>query len=62
MQFRAESFNVANKANFLNPLGTGTGQYIPTSATNPANSNAAFGALTAANDPRSMQFSMKVLF
>ncbi len=66
---RFESFNVMNKANFLNPLGTGTGNYqaqttaqgsLPvtpqTSATN------TFGQLTQANDPRSMQFSGKFIF
>ncbi len=62
LQFRAESFDVLNHPNFLNPLGTTSGEYIPTSPSNPANSNALFGKLTAANDPRSMQFSMKVLF
>ncbi len=61
-ELRVESFDVANKPNFLNPLGTGTGEYIPTSSSNPANSNSAFGAITAANDPRSLQFSLKVKF
>ncbi len=66
---RFESFDVMNKPNFLNPLGTGTGNYqaqttaqgsLPitpqTSATN------TFGQLTQANDPRSMQFSGKFIF
>ena len=63
---RAESFNVFNKANFLNPLGTGTGQFIQASAastiTGAANQNTNFGKLTQANDPRSMQFSAKLTF
>jgi len=61
--FRAESFNVMNKPNFFNPLGTGTGEYIPAStATGAANSSTLFGQLTQANDPRSMQFSAKFAF
>jgi hypothetical protein len=71
--FRAEAFDIFNNVNFLNPLGTGTGQYIPagfvtptTANPNPvqsyANTNSSFGSLTAANDPRSLQFSMKLLF
>jgi hypothetical protein len=66
---RAEGFNVMNKANFFNPLGIGTGQYIPTSTaqgappTTPAiSASNNFGKLTQANDPRSMQFSAKLTF
>jgi hypothetical protein len=64
---RAESFNAFNKANFLNPLGTGTGQFIQASSptvANPVvgNTNTNFGKLTQANDPRSMQFSAKLVF
>ncbi len=64
VSFRAEAFNVFNKANFYNPLGTSsTGQYIPAStATGALNSNANFGKLTQAGDPRSMQFSAKLTF
>ena len=50
--FRAEAFNVANKANFINPLGAGTGQF----------NTPLFGQITAANDPRQMQFSGKFVF
>ncbi|WP_162538890.1 TonB-dependent receptor [Granulicella sp. WH15] len=50
--FRAEAFDVFNHPNFYNPLGTSTGEF--------GQSN--FGKLTQANDPRSMQFSVKVLF
>jgi Carboxypeptidase regulatory-like domain len=52
MQFRAESFNFFNHPNFQNPLGTTTGAFGDTG----------FGALTAANDPRQLQFSCKILF
>jgi hypothetical protein len=51
MQFRAESFDVANKPNFYNPTG----------ASLQAGSSS-FGTITQANDPREMQFSVKVLF
>lgn len=49
---RAEAFNIFNKVNYLNPLGTSTG----------ALGAGSYGALTAANDPRQMQFSAKILF
>jgi hypothetical protein len=58
--FRAEAFDVFNNVNFLNPLGTGTGNYISNAAG--VNTNTSFGKLTAANDPRSLQFSLKLLF
>ncbi|HEV2273345.1 MAG TPA: TonB-dependent receptor [Acidobacteriaceae bacterium] len=50
--FRFEVFNVANKPNFLNPLGSGTGEF----------GTPLFGQITAANDPRQMQFSGKLVF
>ena len=66
---RFESFNVMNKANFLNPLGTGTGNYqAQTTAqgslpiTPQTSSSNTFGQLTQANDPRSCQFSGKFIF
>ncbi len=66
---RFESFNVMNKANFLNPLGTGTGNYqAQTTAqgalpiTPQTSSTNTFGQLTQANDPRSCQFSGKFIF
>lgn len=75
LQFRAEAFDLTNRPNFMNPLGTGTGQFttqapIIPSASNPnpvepntyVNTNTNFGKITAANDPRSLQFSGKVTF
>lgn len=50
-QFRAEAFNLLNHPNFFNPLTTGA-QYG-------ANG---FGAITQANTPRDLQFSLRILF
>ena len=47
-EFRAEFFNVLNHANFLNPI---------------ANlSNANFGRILSAGDPRVIQLALKVVF
>jgi hypothetical protein len=67
LAFRAEAFDVFNKPNFFNPFGTSTGEFVQTAATSLAdtpgqNGNSLFGQLTQANDPRSMQFSLKILF
>lgn len=51
MAFRAESFDVANKPNFFNPTGSSL-----------QSGTSSFGTITQANDPREMQFSVKVLF
>jgi len=51
MSARAEAFNVANKPNFFNPVGASVLAGTPS-----------FGTLTQANDPREMQFGVKVLF
>ena len=66
---RFESFNVLNHPNFFNPLGTSTGEYIPTSTAQGAAPNnpsisatSTFGKLTQSSDPRSMQFSAKLTF
>ncbi|QEE29603.1 hypothetical protein FTW19_17365 [Terriglobus albidus] len=48
LQFRWETFNVPNKANFNNPTS--------------ALSSAQFGYITTAADPRIMQFSGKYIF
>ncbi len=48
LQFRAEAFNIQNRANFQNPtasLSSGT-----------------FGRITAAYDPRVLQFALKLFF
>ncbi len=47
-QFRAESFNLQNRANFSNPTSTV--------------SSATFGQITAAADPRVLQFGLKLFF
>jgi hypothetical protein len=52
----AEAFNVFNHRNNLTKNGTfGSGLY-------PANPSAAFGQVTAVNDPRVMQFALRVSF
>lgn len=48
-EFRAEAFNLFNHPNFNNPGST-------------LNSTATFGRITAANDPRIMQFALKYKF
>jgi hypothetical protein len=48
IQFRAESFNLANRVNFSNPNATV--------------SSSAFGTITAATDPRILQFALKYSF
>lgn len=49
VQFRAEFFNALNRVNFNNP-GTNV------------SSSSAFGRITAADDPRIMQFGLKFVF
>lgn len=59
-QFRAESFNLLNHPNFFNPLSNGvqyTGTYNAAGV-----STSGFGAITQANDPRDLQFSLRLLF
>jgi hypothetical protein len=48
LQFRAESFNLANRVNFSNPNAT--------------ISSKSAGTITAANDPRILQFALKYVF
>jgi hypothetical protein len=50
-QFRAESFNLLNHPNFLNPLSQAT-QF----------GTSAFGSITQANSPRQFQFALRFLF
>jgi Carboxypeptidase regulatory-like domain/TonB-dependent Receptor Plug Domain len=49
LQFRAEAFNLQNRANFQNPNAT-------------VSSGVTFGKITAANDPRVLQFALKLMF
>ncbi len=56
LEFIAEAFNALNHTNGLTRNGVfGTGAY-------PANPSANFGAMTSVNDPRSMQFALRVGF
>ena len=48
LQFRSEAFNIENRANFQNPTSTV--------------SSGTFGRITAAYDPRVLQFAMKLFF
>jgi hypothetical protein len=48
IQFRAEAFNLENWTNFNNPVSTV--------------SSGTFGRITAAYDPRVLQFALKMLF
>jgi len=56
IQFRAESFNVANITN----LGLPNATFVP--GTNGLNASGSFGTITSAYDPRSIQFGLKLLW
>jgi hypothetical protein len=58
LQFRAEFFNVLNRANFANPGGTTAN---PSSATTSVSSGG-FGTITTALDPRIGQLALKLIF
>jgi hypothetical protein len=49
LQFRAEAFNIENRANFSNPNST-------------VSAGVTFGTITAAADPRVLQFALKMFF
>ena len=49
LQFRAEAFNIENRPNFQNPNASVASQVT-------------FGKITAANDPRVLQFALKLFF
>ena len=63
-QFRAESFNLLNHPNFLNPLTNGIQftPYLSTTSTASQNAPNGFGSITQANNPRDLQFSVRILF
>jgi hypothetical protein len=48
VEFRWETFNMANRPNFFNPVSAFT--------------NPAFGRITSARDPRIMQFALKLYY
>jgi hypothetical protein len=48
LQFRAESFNLANRVNFSNPNATISSKSV--------------GTITSASDPRILQFALKYIF
>ena len=56
LQFRAESFNVANHVN----LGFPNAAFVP--GTNGLNNSGTFGTINSARDPRSIQLGMKLIF
>jgi hypothetical protein len=56
VQFRAESFNVLNKVNLLEPNTT----FV--AGANGLNSSSTFGTITSARDPRNVQLGLKILF
>ena len=49
LQFRAEAFNVENRPNFQDPNST-------------VAAGVTFGRITSANDPRVLQFALKLVF
>jgi hypothetical protein len=49
LQFRAEAFNIENRPNFQNPNST-------------VSAGVTFASITGANDPRVLQFALKLLF
>jgi hypothetical protein len=68
LQFRAEGFNVLNRANFFQPNGGIFTAPSPAVGFNTAllNSGASVagnaGQITTAQDPREIQFGLKLLF
>jgi hypothetical protein len=63
IEFRAEFFNIANHANFLNPNTINSYQGYYTSGGNGTNINSAqFGQLTSTADPRIIQLALRLSF
>ena len=57
-EIRAESFNIQNRANFLNPGAVG----IAGGSANSALNSSTFGKIQADVSPRIMQFAVKYMF
>jgi hypothetical protein len=56
LQFRSEFFNVLNHPNFLEPNTT----FV--AGANGSNDSSTFGVISAARDPRTIQFALKLRF
>jgi hypothetical protein len=54
LQFRLDIFDLLNHPNFNTPVGSG--RTFNTAANSP------FGSITSAQDPREMQFSLRLAF
>jgi hypothetical protein len=64
LQFRAEAFNLFNRANYLAPNSTCSAWTTVASGATPAGTctTAAFGTITATLDPRLLQLGLKLTF
>jgi hypothetical protein len=63
LQFRVDIFNFLNHPNFNAPVGQGrTCSFAPGNPTCGTQPNSPFGTITSANDPRDMQFSLRLAF
>ncbi len=56
LQFRAEAFNLANRANYLAPNAS----FSP--GPDGKNRSGTFGVISSARDPRAMQLALKLIF
>jgi hypothetical protein len=62
LQFRAEYFNLFNRANFFNPGGTSSNNQANSAGSSAVVSNPGFGSIKAAFDPRIGQLGLKLIF
>lgn len=63
IEFRAEFFNIANHANFLNPTVINTYQGTFTSGGGGVNANSGqFGQILSTYDPRIIQLALRLSF
>ena len=62
LQFRAEYFNLFNRANFFNPGGASSNNQANTAGDAAVISNPGFGSIKAAFDPRIGQLGLKLIF